>query len=128
MIKGDSAGRSTGFGPGACSFETGFCPHGGTVSPAHLQLVFSSADLISWLVPYEAFKAATEADLQPRIIHKGTMGTFKIDSEPRLPGRSIHFSVIMFESSMMFTITDYAMKSDKKHGVSNIFVQYRLQH
>lgn len=26
------------------------------------------------------------------------------------------YTVVMFESSMMMTITDYAMKSDKRHG------------
>ncbi|PFH48462.1 hypothetical protein AMATHDRAFT_65365 [Amanita thiersii Skay4041] len=48
-------------------------------------------------VSYDEFKKATESDLQPMRIHEGTLA-------------------FMFESSMMFTITDWAMnKSGKLH-------------
>ncbi|KAJ7163880.1 homogentisate 1,2-dioxygenase [Mycena crocata] len=46
-------------------------------------------------VSYEEFKKASEADLKPMRIHEGTIA-------------------FMFESSMMFTITDYAMKRSGK--------------
>ncbi|EEB92746.1 hypothetical protein MPER_08700 [Moniliophthora perniciosa FA553] len=46
-------------------------------------------------VSYEEFKKATEAELAPMRIHEGTIA-------------------FMFESSMMFTITDYAMKRSGK--------------
>ncbi|KIM39361.1 hypothetical protein M413DRAFT_198003 [Hebeloma cylindrosporum] len=46
-------------------------------------------------VSYEEFKKASEADLAPMRIHEGTIA-------------------FMFESSMMFTITDYAMKRSGK--------------
>ncbi|CAE6445680.1 unnamed protein product [Rhizoctonia solani] len=49
-------------------------------------------------VSYEVFKEATEAELQPMRISEGTIA-------------------FMMESSMMFTLTDYAMKrSGKLHG------------
>ncbi|KAJ7116560.1 homogentisate 1,2-dioxygenase [Mycena epipterygia] len=46
-------------------------------------------------VSYDEFKKASEADLQPMRIHEGTIA-------------------FMFESSMMFTITDFAMKRSGK--------------
>ncbi|KAJ7589973.1 homogentisate 1,2-dioxygenase [Mycena floridula] len=46
-------------------------------------------------VSYEEFKKATEAELKPMRVHEGTMA-------------------FMFESSMMFTMTDYAMKRSGK--------------
>uniref|UniRef100_A0A0W0EXK0 homogentisate 1,2-dioxygenase n=1 Tax=Moniliophthora roreri TaxID=221103 RepID=A0A0W0EXK0_MONRR len=46
-------------------------------------------------VSYEEFKKATETELAPMRIHEGTIA-------------------FMFESSMMFTITDYAMKRSGK--------------
>ncbi|KAJ6553584.1 homogentisate 1,2-dioxygenase [Mycena vulgaris] len=46
-------------------------------------------------VSYDEFKKASEADLQPMRVHEGTIA-------------------FMFESSMMFTITDYAMKRSGK--------------
>jgi len=75
LIYGDYEGRSDSFKPGSISYETGFCPHG-----------------VSW----EVYKAASEGELKPSIVHEGTMA-------------------FMFESSMMFGITDYAMKSEKRH-------------
>ena len=54
LIYGTYGGRSDEFAPGACSYETGFCPHG---------------------VSYDEFKAATEAPLGPMRVHEGTMGT-----------------------------------------------------
>ena len=47
-------------------------------------------------VSYDEFKAATEAELKPGRVHEGTMA-------------------FMFESSMTFTLSDYAMKSEKRH-------------
>lgn len=47
-------------------------------------------------VSFETFKMASEMELEPMRVHEGTMA-------------------FMFESSMMFTITDYAMKSNKLH-------------
>ncbi|KAL5526159.1 hypothetical protein ACEPAG_7497 [Sanghuangporus baumii] len=47
-------------------------------------------------VSYEEFKLATEGDLKPMRIHEGTMA-------------------FMFESSMTFTLSDYAMNSPKRH-------------
>jgi homogentisate 1,2-dioxygenase len=46
-------------------------------------------------VSYEQFKMASEMELGPMRVHEGTMA-------------------FMFESSMMFTITDYAMKRSGK--------------
>jgi len=75
LIYGEYGGRSDGFVPGACSFETGFVPHG---------------------VSYEVFKLATEDELTATRVHEDTIA-------------------FMFESSMMFTLSDYAMKSPKRH-------------
>ncbi|EJD06339.1 homogentisate 1,2-dioxygenase [Fomitiporia mediterranea MF3/22] len=47
-------------------------------------------------VSYEEFKLATESELKPMRIHESTMA-------------------FMFESSMILTLTDYAMKSLKRH-------------
>jgi homogentisate 1,2-dioxygenase len=72
------------------------------------------------LVSYDEFKKASEADLVPMRISEGTIGElsqkecsfFEID----LP------LAFMFESSMMFTITDYAMnRSGKLHGWFDVF-------
>ncbi|KAJ7895094.1 homogentisate 1,2-dioxygenase [Mycena leptocephala] len=46
-------------------------------------------------VSYDEFKKASEADLQPMRVHEGTIA-------------------FMFESSMMFTMTDFAMKGSGK--------------
>ncbi|KDQ59299.1 hypothetical protein JAAARDRAFT_127432 [Jaapia argillacea MUCL 33604] len=46
-------------------------------------------------VSYDEFKGATEAELKPMRVHEGTIA-------------------FMFESSMMFTLTDYAMKRTGK--------------
>ncbi|KAL4250814.1 homogentisate dioxygenase family protein [Abortiporus biennis] len=75
LIYGDYEGRSDSFKPGSISYETGFCPHG-----------------VSW----DVFKAASEGELKPQIVHEGTLA-------------------FMFESSMMFGITEYAIKSSKRH-------------
>lgn len=75
LVFGDYGGRSDGFERGGLSYETGFCPHG---------------------VSGEVFTAATEGELGPQKIQKGSL-------------------MVMFESSMMFTVTDYAMNTDKRH-------------
>ena len=48
-------------------------------------------------VDYGEFKAATEMDLAPMRVHEDTIA-------------------FMFESSMIFKLSDYAMKSPKRHG------------
>ncbi len=53
LIYGEYGGRSDGFVPGACSFETGFVPHG---------------------VSYEVFKLATEDELTATRVHEDTIG------------------------------------------------------
>lgn len=57
LVYGLYGGRSDEFAPGACSYETGFCPHG---------------------VSYDEFKAATEMELKPMRVHEGTMGTCSV--------------------------------------------------
>ena len=47
----------------------------------------------------EVYDAAANGDLKPERIHDGTL-------------------MIMFETSMMLTVTDYAMNTDKRHGMS----------
>ena len=46
----------------------------------------------------EVYDAAANGDLKPERIHDGTL-------------------MIMFETSMMLTVTDYAMNTDKRHGM-----------
>ncbi|GJE85535.1 homogentisate 1,2-dioxygenase [Phanerochaete sordida] len=65
-------------------------------------------------VDNEVFTAASEGELGPRKIQQGAL-------------------MVMFESSMMMTITEYAMKSDKRHehepgmwnGLDAKFLQYK---
>lgn len=52
-------------------------------------------------VDYDEFKAATESDLKPQRVHENTMA-------------------FMFESGMTFTLSDYAMKSPKRHGTLSL--------
>ena len=68
------------------------------------------------LVSYETFKNASEADLAPMRISEGTIG--KLFYSIFLQKLQFKLAVaFMFESSMMFTITDYAMnRSGKLHG------------
>ncbi|KAJ3889044.1 homogentisate 1,2-dioxygenase [Lentinula edodes] len=97
MIYGEYGGRSDGFKPGGASFETGFCPHGGNMLQSRRSRV-DSCLLPFPAVSYEEFQKATEAQLRPTKVHENTL-------------------VFMFESSMMWTISDWAMKrSGKLHG------------
>lgn len=74
LIYGNYEGRSDQFMPGSLSHETVFCPHG---------------------VSYDTQKAASEGELRPVKVHKGTMA-------------------IMFETAMTLTLTDYAMTGTGK--------------
>ena len=71
------------------------------------------------LVSYDQFKRASEADLVPMRISEGTICEllFYIFLKNTIL-KPINLAVaFMFESSMMFTITDYAMnRSGKLHG------------
>ena len=71
------------------------------------------------LVSYDEFKKASEADLAPLRISEGTIGELsqkKNEIKIVVFLKSIALA-FMFESSMMFTITDYAMnRSGKLHG------------
>ena len=71
------------------------------------------------LVSYDEFKKASEADLAPMRISEGTIG--ELSQKPAKEKIVVYWNwlplAFMFESSMMFTITDYAMnRSGKLHG------------
>ena len=99
LVYGEYPGRSDGFVPGALSFECGFTPHGGTCPLPILTLQFSLNCGFCFTVSGEVYDAAANGDLKPVRIHDGTL-------------------MIMFETSMMLTVTDYAMNTDKRHGTS----------
>jgi homogentisate 1,2-dioxygenase len=103
--------------PGGASHETGFCPHGGMLPIEKVLfdgLIFRFGSLFS--VSYDEFKKASEADLAPTRISEGTIGEFFHNWDTLLFLFLLNLG-FMFESSMMFTITDYAMKrSGKLHG------------
>lgn len=115
LLYGEYGGRSDGFEPGGASYETGFCPHGGGYCSEILQ---SSNQTNGVLTPvsYEVFKAASEAELGAMRVHENTIGEYHSTTLCFANSR-YHDPAFMFESSMMFTLTDYAMKrSGKLHG------------
>ena len=68
-------------------------------------------------VSYDEFKKATESDLVPMRVAEGTMGMISLVFEDILYFST--YPAFMFETSMMLTITDYAMhRSGKLHGKS----------
>ena len=81
------------------------------VRPLQFAIVFHPNNCA---VSYDEFKKATEAELQPMKIHVGTMGESIVPNAAR--SRTDSLAAFMFESSMIFTLTDYAMKSPKRHG------------
>jgi homogentisate 1,2-dioxygenase len=92
LIYGEYAGRSDEFQPGGISFECGFVPHG--VAYEEVCLVLSH--IPSSMANEAQFKAASAAPPPEMQISKGAIA-------------------FMMESSRMFTITDWAWNSNKKH-------------
>lgn len=91
LIYGEYAGRSDEFQPGGVSYECGFVPHGVAyeeVSPEHHR--YDSK------LTAQKFKAASAQPPPEMQISKGAIA-------------------FMMESSRMFTITDWAWNSKKKH-------------
>lgn len=43
LVYGTYGGRSDEFAPGAASYETGFCPHGGKLSIDAIQLALNTS-------------------------------------------------------------------------------------
>ncbi|KAJ7082869.1 homogentisate 1,2-dioxygenase [Mycena belliarum] len=84
MLYGVYGGRSDGFQPG-----------GELQLFAHEVGASYETGFCPHGVSYDEFKKASEAELKPMRVHEGTIA-------------------FMFESSMMFTITDYAMKRSGK--------------
>ena len=64
----------------------------------------------------DVYTAATEGILGPSKVQEGTLSKRGSLSVP-IPAHRWGV-VVMFESSMMMTITEYAMNSDKRHGTS----------
>lgn len=101
LLYGMYGGRSDGFQPGGASFENGFTPHGGTYSPNSIFDVETPVlmrGISASIVSYDEWEKATQHELEPRRVAEGTVA-------------------FMFESSFMFTVTDWAMhRSGKLHG------------
>ena len=59
-------------------------------------------------------------ELTPRRVHEGTLGKYLLLQPSRHVGPSVlisfSYTAFMFESSMPFAITDFAIKSEKRHG------------
>lgn len=47
LVFGEYGGRSDGFAPGALSYETGFCPHGGECRREHAMLCVAERRIAS---------------------------------------------------------------------------------
>lgn len=92
LIYGEYAGRSDEFQPGGVSFECGFVPHGVAYEEVCLVLTGSWQ---SFLTSFK-FKAASAQPPPEMQISKGAIA-------------------FMMESSRMFSITDWAWNSSKKH-------------
>jgi homogentisate 1,2-dioxygenase len=69
-------------------------------------------------VSYDVFKMASEAELGPMRVHEDTIGEYHYVTSFLSSDLMVLWCLaFMFESSMMFTLTDYAMKrSGKLHG------------
>lgn len=91
LIYGEYAGRSDEFQPGGVSYECGFVPHGVAYEEVSICRVKPETELM----PFQ-FKAASAQPPPEMQISKGAVA-------------------FMMESSRMFTITDWAWKSQKKH-------------
>lgn len=65
-------------------------------------------------VAYEEFKAASETKLQPQRVSEGSIGASPTVCTLKAPVADHLRAAFMFESSMMFTLTDYAMKRTGK--------------
>jgi homogentisate 1,2-dioxygenase len=93
LIYGEYAGRSDEFQPGGVSYECGFVPHG----VAYEEVRNLSRTFLEWVwANTEQFKAASAQPPPEMQISKGAVA-------------------FMMESSRMFTITDWAWNSKKKH-------------
>lgn len=103
IVYGDLGHGRSELLPGGANFGTNFAPHG---------------------VDHDVYKMATEANLRPMIIHKGAVGTSPSYFLPYNRNPNIYSAVFVMESSITFTMTDYAMhKSGKLRSMSlSLFV------
>ena len=115
LLMGQYEGRSDAFRPGGLSFENGFCPHGGSCHPC--QGLSEAHDTI---VSYDEWRKATEGDLAAMRISEGTTGR-ALTILPWLPELTAT-PAFMFETSMMLTISDWALnRTGKLHGEFKLF-------
>jgi homogentisate 1,2-dioxygenase len=103
LIYGKYLGRG-GFEPGGLNYTPPFVPHG-RKSRSHCSDIGTHSYSPAGSEP---FKHASEADLKPQWINDGAIGACLFR------GTDVFLSCVMniafmFESSMMFTLTDYAM-------------------